>query len=83
MNAKELYDSSYKAYISGLSQGKRLYLGIRIVNALRRSGFDATNDAASVEQIREAVRSGDIWKIRNIGEKSIMEICEWLVDKEV
>lgn len=58
-------------------------LPIRVSSAITRAGYAISDGDGKVtydiEGIKRALSDGSIWYWRNVGERTIMTICEWLV----
>jgi hypothetical protein len=58
-------------------QPKRFGLSPRAYAVLRRAGL-VEGDSISPEKILQEVESGKIWLRRNVGQKTVRELCQWL-----
>ncbi len=83
MKADEMYKQSLIAY-SALPPEREF--PPRIWNVLARSGFvekEQGKDAKlNIPKLREAILNGKIWKVRNLGTKTVKFLCEWLEQNE-
>jgi hypothetical protein len=91
--ARDLFERSYAAAYPPKNKhvSDWIYecgLPTHVVYRLMRRGFCINNEqglpiSLNVKAIREAVESGKIWRVPNIGVKSIQHICEWLTRNEI
>ena len=83
MDAKELYELSYAAANPTNEQQYVEGLKVRIYRCLKRAGYMLLdNSILDKDRIMEDVTNGSIFHVRNIGEKSVMDICKWLLGEE-
>jgi hypothetical protein len=81
MKANELFEVSKSLKKKGKGYGRRGFTG-RVYGVLKRAGFLSLDDDQLVKRLNNLVLSGEIWGIHMLGEKGILEICEWLESKE-
>jgi hypothetical protein len=81
MNANELFEVSKSEKNNGKRLNKRGFTP-RVYGVLRRAGFLLENDEKLVMYLKKFVLSGEIWGLVGLGEKGVMEICEWLEKQE-
>lgn len=92
MNVDELFEQSKNARdgITKDQNGRNLDesgLTVRTANALKRGSaryefarpITDENNHILKDAVREFVENGQIWAIPNIGERSVYEICLWLM----
>lgn len=60
-------------------QSKRFGLSPRVFAVLRRAGL-VEEGGISPEKVLQEVESGKIWLRRNVGQKTVRELCQWLSD---
>lgn len=75
-NADELYKTS-KSLRSVRKLSHDLGLNVRTVNALIRAGYLIDNQIDR-KKLLDAVTTGEIWNAGNVGNKTVLEICQWL-----
>ena len=85
IDADELFRISKRnSYIPGVPTVSGL--SNRTLGCLRRASvfgsadyFDAVTDEIFPDNIERDVRNGNIWAVRQIGTKTVREICDWLI----
>lgn len=80
MNAEQMFSISRKSRDFGCAAGlsNRICLALRRVSCEEHNYIDKETLEAQPEIIRRDVLNGRIWGHRNIGEKTVRDICEWL-----
>ena len=63
-------------------QPKKLGLSPRAYEVLRRAGL-VEGESISPEKVLQEVESGNIWLRRNVGQKTVRELCQWLSESPV
>lgn len=58
---------------------KKFGLSPRAYTVLRRAGL-VEGESISPEKVLQEVESGKIWLRRNVGQKTVKELCQWLSD---
>ena len=61
---------------------KKLGLSPRAYEVLGRAGL-VEGESISPEKVLQEVESGNIWLRRNVGQKTVRELCQWLSESLV
>jgi len=83
LNADEIYQASRASVADGQKASDRSWrldngLSTRVFNALRRAGYASSLEGVDAEKLKADILNGKIWRARNVGQKTVRRLCEWL-----
>jgi len=88
LNADEIYQASRASVADGQKASDRSWrldngLSTRVFNALRRAGYASSLEGVDAEKLKADILNGKIWRARNVGQKTVRRLCEWLAAQDL